>query len=108
MEADLKKCDAKRQLLVMKLLIITSMLLSVLKWKNIVHVSRTRFGMHPFAGNYSHDRRFARNDWLCRCRQAKESESHLLSGECEVYGDIRDEFNNLEILTISLISLAKF
>ena len=59
---------------------------------------RTRFGMHPFAGNFSHDRRFARSDWLCRCRQAKESEKHILSGECEVYGDIRNEFNNLDDL----------
>ena len=59
---------------------------------------RTRFGMNNFAGNYSHDRRFARTDWLCRCRQAKETESHILSGECEVYGDIRNEFENLDDL----------
>ena len=54
--------------------------------------------MNNFAGNYSHDRRFARTDWLCRCRQAKETESHILSGECEVYGDIRNEFENLDDL----------
>ena len=31
---------------------------------------RTRFGMQPFAGNYSRDRRFARTGWLCRCQKA--------------------------------------
>lgn len=54
--------------------------------------------MHPFAGNYSQDRRFARSDWLCRCRKSKESQKHILSGECEVYGDIRHNFADLDSL----------
>ena len=54
---------------------------------------KTRFGMQPFAGNFSHDRRFAQTEWLCRCGISKEEEGHILSGNCEVYGDIRQKFN---------------
>ena len=46
-----------------------------IKSKNIYdarQMYRTRFGMQPFAGNYSHDRRFARTEWLCQCREACE------------------------------------
>ena len=57
---------------------------------------RTRFGLQPFAGNYSKDRRFARTNWLCRCQMFREEESHLLSGNCEVYGDIRRRYDNLD------------
>ena len=57
---------------------------------------RTRFGMQPFAGNYSHDRRFARSEWLCQCREAREEESHLLSGNCPVYGEIWAKYENLD------------
>ena len=63
---------------------------------------RTKYRMHAFAGNYSHDWRFAKTDWLCRCRKARENEDHLTSGECEVFGEIRSKFgnlNNLEVLT---------
>ena len=59
-------------------------------------VFKTRVGMNQFAGNYSHDRRFARTDWLCRCHKAREEESHLISGECDVYGEIRAEFDDLD------------
>ena len=51
--------------------------------------------MH-FAGNYSRDRRFSPTDWLCRCRKEREEESHLLSGQCEVYGKIRENYDNLD------------
>ena len=57
---------------------------------------RTRFGMLPFAGNYSRDRRFARTEWLCRCLKAWEDESHLISGDCEVFGEIRTKYENLD------------
>ena len=52
------------------------------KMKNIHNVRehfRTRFGLQPFAGNYSHDRRFANSSWLCKCKEAKEEEAHLIS-----------------------------
>ena len=57
---------------------------------------RTRFGLQPFAGNYSNDRRYSHTNWLCRCRMYREEESHLLSGNCEVYGDIRRRYENLD------------
>ena len=78
-----------------------------IKCKSIQHVRqifRTKFGMHAFAGNYSHDRRFARTDWLCHCGKARENEAHLISGECEVYGEIRNEFENLD----NIETLTKF
>ena len=56
---------------------------------------RTQFGLLAFAGNYSHDRRFSKLDWLCKCKEAKESELHLTSGRCKVYGDLTHKFSNL-------------
>jgi hypothetical protein len=56
----------------------------------------TRYGMNAFAGNFSHDKRYAKTQWLCRCREAREEEQHLLSGSCRVYGDIRAKFGDLE------------
>ena len=56
---------------------------------------KARFGMLPFAGNYSRDKRFAGTDWLCRCKREKEEEGHLLSGNCEVYGDIRRNYGDI-------------
>ena len=56
---------------------------------------RTRFGLQPFAGNYSHDRRFARSQWLCKCEVSVESESHLLEGSCPVYGEINLRYTDL-------------
>ena len=52
--------------------------------------------MLPFAGNYAKDKRFARSDWLCKCREAKEDESHLISGNCDVYGEIRRKYSSLD------------
>jgi hypothetical protein len=57
---------------------------------------RTRYGMQPFAGNFSRDRRFAKSQWLCRCEEAREEEQHLLSGSCRIYGDIRAKFGELK------------
>jgi hypothetical protein len=56
---------------------------------------RTRTGLLPFAGNYSHDRRFARTNWMCRCDQSKEDEPHLVAGKCTVYNDIREKYGDL-------------
>ena len=57
---------------------------------------RTRFGMQPFAENNSHDQRFARTERLCQCQEAREEESHLVSGNCPVFGEIWAKFNNLD------------
>ena len=32
---------------------------------------RTRVMLQPFAGNYSHDRRFEKTQFMCRCLQAR-------------------------------------
>ena len=56
---------------------------------------RARFGLTAFAGNYTHDRKYAKSDWLCRCRRSSETESHLMSGGCSVYGDLIENFGNL-------------
>ena len=66
--------------------------------KNISEVRdmyKTRFGLFPFVGNYSHDSRFARTNWLCHCKNAREEERHLISGKCEVYKEIRQGYGDL-------------
>lgn len=75
--------------------------------KNIYNVRqqfRTRFGLQPFAGNYSHDKRFANSNWLCKCKEAKEEECHLTSGQCKVYGDLTEKFSDLTEIN-SLVQL---
>jgi hypothetical protein len=65
--------------------------------KNINNVRqqfRARYGLQPFAGNYSHDRRFAGSQWLCKCKEAREEESHLMSGQCKVYGDLALQYSD--------------
>ena len=32
---------------------------------------------------------------LCKCGEAREEESYLISGNCEVYGEIRHNYSNL-------------
>ena len=56
---------------------------------------RARFGLSEFAGNYSKDPKYAKSDWLCLCKQSTESESHLMTGTCKVYGDLKSGFGNL-------------
>ena len=49
--------------------------------KSVRQHYRTRFGLQNFAGNYSHDNRFAKTNWLCRCLESRENESHIISGK---------------------------
>ena len=66
--------------------------------KTMKHVRdqyRARFGLQRFAGNYSNDKSFARSNWLCKCLESREDESHILSGHCKVYGDIPLKYSNL-------------
>ena len=56
---------------------------------------RSPFGLQKFAGNYSHDRRFASSNWLCKCLESREDENHLRSGQCKVYGDITKKYTYL-------------
>ena len=66
--------------------------------KNIFNVRehyRTRWGLLPFAGNYSHSKKYATTNYLCRCNENREDESHLTSGDCKVFGDLLDKFGDL-------------
>ena len=38
---------------------------------------RSRFGLLAIAGNYQHNNKFAKSNWLCRCEEAQEDETHL-------------------------------
>ena len=80
-----------------------------LHMKNIHEIRqqyRTRFGLQPFAGNYSNDKRFARSGWLCKCQTAREEEGHLMSGQCPVYGDLTNNYSDLTDID-SLVQLFK-
>ena len=48
----------------------------------------TRVKLQPFGGNNKHDKKFEKIKWMCCCGGKLEEESHLLSGECPVYGDM--------------------
>ena len=65
--------------------------------KNIYHIRqqyRSRFGLQPFSGNYPNDKRYSMTGGLCRCKEAREEESHLLSGQCKVFGDLAEGFSD--------------
>ena len=57
---------------------------------------RSRFFLQPFAGNYTHSRKYASSDWLCRCMENKEDKAHITSGSCKVYGDLTSKFGDLK------------
>ena len=56
---------------------------------------RARFRMQNFAGNFSKDKRFAKSNWLCKCKSSIESETHILEGKCETYSKIRNKYKDL-------------
>ena len=66
--------------------------------KTVPHLVRsyfsTRVGMLPLAGNYSHDRRFQKTGWWCRCGEAREEEEHVRES-CPLYKDIREQYQDL-------------
>ena len=33
---------------------------------------------------------------MCRCGSEKEEEGHIIRGHCEVYGDLRSQFGDLQ------------
>ena len=51
--------------------------------------------MQFFAGNYKNYKRFDKYNWLCRCEEAREDESHLVSGKCKVFGDLTEIYSDL-------------
>ena len=70
------------------------------------NIFKARVGMSEFADNFSKDKRFMRTNWLCRCGDQRESESHILE-ECLVYEDIRNEYENINDDTQLASFLAK-
>ena len=68
--------------------------------ENRLHIVRqmfcTRVQMQPFAANYRHDARFLKTNFLCKCSKSEESESHLTSGNCEAYGDLKEKHGDLD------------
>ena len=52
--------------------------------------------MQAFAGNYSHDNRFSKTQWKCRCDTSIENEAHLIEGFCPVYGIVGMKYDDLE------------
>ena len=66
---------------------------------------RTRVGLQAFAGNYSHDMRFSKTQWKCRCDESIESEAHLMNGQCPVYGNITEKYADIENNDENLIRL---
>ena len=58
------------------------------------NIFKAGVGMSEFADNFSKDKRFMRTNWLCRCGDKRESESHIRQ-ECLVYEDIRNDYENL-------------
>ena len=63
---------------------------------NVWDTYRARFGLFEFAENFKNDQRFAGNNGLCKCRRQRESEPHLLSGQCEIFGEIRANYGDLK------------
>ena len=57
---------------------------------------RARYGLKEFAGNYSRNKKYEKTNWQCKCKQAKEDESHLIEGNCEIYKDIRGSYEDLD------------
>ena len=47
-------------------------------------------------------KRFAKYNWLCRCEEAREDESHLVSGKCKVYGDLTSDDGLVQFFTAVL------
>ena len=63
---------------------------------NVRETYKARFGLFEFAANYKNDKRFTGNGGLCKCKRERESEPHLLSGKCEVFGSIRSNYGDLK------------
>ena len=70
--------------------------LSLQVLSKVRQVFYTRVRMQPFAGNFPSDKRFSKSNHLCLCAVEKEDETHLLAGNCPIYGDLRKKHSNLE------------
>ena len=41
-------------------------------------------------------KKFFKTNWMCQCLKAVEKEGHIVSGQCEVYGDLSSQFGDLQ------------
>ena len=64
------------------------------KIADVRRIFKARVGMTEFADNFAKDKRFMRNNWLCRCETERESEDHIKEA-CKTYEDIRNEYEDL-------------
>ena len=60
------------------------------------NIYRTRYGQRYFAGNFSHDNSYRKTNWMCKCGLSKEQEKHITSGQCPVYSDIREKYEDFK------------
>ena len=54
----------------------------------------TRVNMLKLSGNFSHDKRFMRTNFLCRCGLREEQD--YIRTSCPMYADIRANYSNLD------------
>ena len=55
------------------------------------NIFKTRYGMTEFAANFKNNLKYKKNNWMCFCQEEKESEDHLLRGNCKVYSDLLEK-----------------
>ena len=65
------------------------------KINDVQNMYRTGYGLLAFAGNYCHVRKFAQTNFMCRCGEARKEDRHIMSTDCPVYADIRQQFSDL-------------
>ena len=41
-------------------------------------------------------KKFSKTNRMCQCLKTVEEEGHIVSGQCEVYGDLRSQFGDLQ------------
>ena len=57
-------------------------------------IYRTRYGQRDFAGNFSHNNKYRKNNWMCKCGLSREKEIHITSEKCPIYADIREKYSD--------------
>ena len=60
--------------------------------ENARKMFKTRFGMIDLAGNFKNVLKFKLSKYLCKCKLEIETEAHILSGKCQVYGHLRQKY----------------
>ena len=45
-----------------------------------------------------------KSHWLCKCKESREEEAHLLSGQCTLYGDLTLKYDILVGLFTEIVA----